>query len=367
MASRSSAERPWLDAFRAAARARGMKFVSGAAFVVDDVHIASITASVRKQGSEQLRIGWTVDVKPLAVDEVLWAAFLPEVTMGPTKKINHRITGAFQVRPVRLADQHRVVDVAEDPNWEAALDEFDRVRQEFVAVHPDLTTFIASSKPADDDQLTGHALVRMITALIADDRGAEAARLADEAIARGESGHMSARADVLKYLSAYAKGSRAHADFIASLEPTHNLQVLNESRPSTSVDLARDHRRGRLVDHLQRLNGLDSWAVVLSALPRGGESEGSTPYLQAAGTAEAMLVEFCGPGPSDLGPVRSVVGRPGDPGRTEVEIVLPRSVELISRTEVFAAKEAAELFEAFLRSNSIAEGYVLRPVERYLA
>ncbi|MGD7788322.1 hypothetical protein ACQCX2_08350 [Propionibacteriaceae bacterium Y1700] len=367
MASRSSAERPWLDAFRAAARDRGMKFVSGAAFVVDDVHIASITASVRKQGSDQLRIGWTVDIKPLAVDEVLWAAFLPDVTMGPTKKINHRISGAFQVRPVRLTAQHRVVRVADGPNWEQALDEFDRLRQDFVVVHPDLTTFIARSKPADDDQLTGHALVSLITALIADGRGAEAARLADEAIARGESGHMSSRADVLKYLSAYAQGSQVHADFIASLEPTHNLQVLNESRPSTSVDVAREHHRGRIVDQLRRLDGRDSWAVVLSALPREGEPAGSTPYLQAAGTAGTMVVEFCGPGPSDLGPVRSVVGRPDQPSGTEVEIVLPRSVELISRSEVFDAEEAAELFEAFLRSNSIAEGYVLRPVERYLA
>lgn len=117
------------------------------------------------------------------------------------------------------------------------------------------------------------------------------------------------------------------------------------------------------------MNGSDPWAVVLSARPpRGVVADCSTSlYLQAAGTAETMEIEFCRPGGADIGAVsvRSVVGHPHTgPAELDVDIVVPRSFQTISRHEVFTADEASEMF---YRTDTIGDGYTLRPVEGYTA
>ncbi|CAM3527913.1 hypothetical protein OCAE111667_14135 [Occultella aeris] len=351
-----------------------MRFVSGTAFSLDDVYITAVEAHVvhPNRDPERLEINWAVDIKPRAVDEILWAAFLPDVVMGPQKRINHHIAGAFQVRPIRIASASREVDVGGAPDWDPVLDEFDRARSGFITTHPAVADFVAVLEQDGGSRPSGQELVRTIAALIAADRAADAARIADEATARGERGPMSSTVDVLKYLSAYAKGPEAYAAFTASLTPTHNLQVHHESQRSTSTDLAREHHPGRLGHHLSSMDGSNPWAVVLAACPPAGapDDHSTSLYMQAAGTAEAMVLEFCRPGGAALGAVsvRSVVGRPNtDQDRPELEIVLPRSTERIARHEVFTAGEAAELFELFYRTDSIAAGYMLRPVEGYLA
>ena len=40
---------------------------------------------------------------------------------------------------------------------------------------------------------------------------------------------------------------------------------------------------------------------------------------------------------------------------------------MIGRHEVFTAQEAADLFERFYRTDTIGDGYLLRPVEGYTA
>ncbi|SIH25055.1 Uncharacterised protein [Mycobacteroides abscessus subsp. abscessus] len=39
-------------------------------------------------------------------DEILWAAFMPDVAMRPQMRINRRINGAFQVQPLRLQHEN---------------------------------------------------------------------------------------------------------------------------------------------------------------------------------------------------------------------------------------------------------------------
>lgn len=345
-----------------------MRLTSGIAFVLDDIYITSVHATVVHPDSdpERVRIDWVVDIKPLVVDDILWAAFLPDVVMGPQLRINRRVNGAFQVQPARIASGSREVAAGDAPDWDLVLDEFDQVRREFITTHPVIADFTAALELDGGRRASGQKLVRTITALIAADRAADAARVADDAIARGESGPMSSTVDVLKYLLAYANGPAVYAAFTESLVPTHDLQVHYESKRGISVDLAREHHRGRIGHHLSSMDGSDPWAVVLSARTPAEASESSSPYMQAAGTAEAMVVEFCGPGDADLGAfsVRSVVGRPHT-GRElpDVEIELPRSVEWVARHEVFTADEAAELFEAFYRTDTIDDGYTLRAVE----
>jgi len=184
---------------------------------------------------------------------------------------------------------------------------------------------------------------------------------------------MSSSVDVLEYLSAWAKGPEAYHDFKVSLQPTHDYSAMYETKRSdVSVDLSREHHRGMMSHHLRDLDGSDPWAIVLSARPPAGVAAGfsTSRYLQAAGSAEAMTIEYCEPGGAEIDAVsvRSVVGHPHTgTAELDVDIVLPRSVETISRHEVFTADEAVEMFERFYRTDTIGDEYVLRPVEGYQA
>ncbi len=352
-----------------------MRFVSGAGFVVDDVYITELfypQVFHPEKDQERLRITWTVDIKPLAVDEILWTAFLPDVAMGPRMRINRRINGAFRVQPLRIGKGTRDVPADQTPDWGPVLDDFDRIRSEFIAMYPTPAEYVSALEQHDDGIASNRALTRTVTALIATGRTDEAAKIADEAIARGDSGGMSSKVDVLKYLAAYAKGPVAYAAFTDSLTPTHDYQVLYESQSSTSSNLIRAHYRGRISHHLSSMDGSDPWAVVLSARPPTGvPADFSTSlYLQAAGTADAMKIEYCQPTGAEIGAVsvRSVVGHPHtEPAALDIDVVLPRSVETVSRHEVFTAQEAAEMFERFYRTDTIGDGYALRPVEGYTA
>jgi hypothetical protein len=143
-------------------------------------------------------------------------------------------------------------------------------------------------------------------------------------------------------------------------------------RSDVCVDLSREHHRGMMGQHLHNMNGSDPWAIVLSVRPPDGvQPDFSTSrYLQAAGSSEAMTIEYCTPGGHEIGAVsvRSIVGHPhASQGERDVDIVLPRTTQTVRRHEVFSAHEAAEMFERFYRTDTIGDDYVLRPVEGYQA
>lgn len=372
MAKRDPIPQAWVDAFRPACRDRGMRYVSASGFVLDSVYITELCyPRVFHCGkdSEYLQITWTVNIKPLAVDEILWEAFLPDVKMGPLMRINRRINGAFMVTPLRIDTGSIEVLAAGEPDWEPVLNQFDRVRAEFIATYPTAADYVVALSERADGVAPGRNLTRTVTALIAADLPIDGARIADEAIAAGESGEMSSTVDVLKYLAAYAKGPRAYSAFRDTLIPTHDYQVLYESRSSSSMGLCRQHHLGGMRWVLAEMNGVDPWAIVVSARPPSGVTAdfSTSRYLQAAGSAEAMMIELCQPGGAEMGAVsvRSVVGRSDCGDVREVEIVLPRSTEKIVGNEVFDAAEAADMFESFYRTDRIGSGYVLREVEGY--
>ncbi len=352
-----------------------MRFVTGSGFVLDDVYVTELfypQVFHSDQDPDRLRISWTVDIKPLAVDDILWAAFMPDVQMGPQMRINRRINGAVKVTPLRIGSGDRDVSAADEPNWDPVLDEFDRIRHDFIAAHPSPADYVVALDRYPDRIAASRSLTRLITALIAAGHNEDAARVADEAIARGEQGPMSSTVDVLKYLAAFAKGPQAYAAFRASLVPTHDYTVLSESQPSHPTGLCREHHPSSMRRMLAEMDGTDPWAIILSVRPPVGTPDdfATSLYLQAAGTAEAMVIELCRPGGADIGAVsvRSIVGHPHTgPAERDVEIQLPNSTELIGRHEVFAADEAADMFERFYRTDTIGSGYTLRPVEGYTA
>ncbi|MFW6597215.1 hypothetical protein ACQBAU_05195 [Propionibacteriaceae bacterium Y2011] len=374
MPKRSAAVLAWQDSRRPACRRRGMQFVSEAGFVVDDTYITILETRIVQPGNDSgpLQISWSIFIKPLAVDDVLRSAFMPEAEMGPRMRLNRRVNGAFQVWPLRIGRGTSDAAASDDPDWDRVLDQFDRVRAEFIEQHPTVADFAALLEPDGPDQVTGHDLVRLITALLAAERTADAARVVEEAIDRGERGPLHGKADVLQYLRAYADGPESHAAFRASLLPTHDLAVLYESRRSTSIELRRGAVHDRFAEPLFSMDGTDPWAVVLTARRPAGEPDdhSTSLYLQAAGTTDTMVVEFCRPGGDEFGAVsvRSVIGRAPVAGDApEVEIQVAGRPMVIRANEAMTATEARGLFETFFATDTIGAGHVLRPVEGYTA
>lgn len=131
--------------------------------------------------------------------------------------------------------------------------------------------------------------------------------------------------------------------------------------------------RLQFVSPLRRLNGAERWFLLLYPLPAGKRyeevrNEATEQYVQAAGSAEAMVLDIRKPGGQQWGAdwVRYIIGHQheGNPP-LDVPIELPRAAETISRPEVFEAEEAGDIFFTYYKTGDIPPGYVLRPVEGY--
>lgn len=128
---------------------------------------------------------------------------------------------------------------------------------------------------------------------------------------------------------------------------------------------------------LRNFNGNDRWGLVLAPLPadkshsdmlRAGEL--STEYIQAAGLPDAITVEIRRAGGDQWGAewLRYTIGHPSTgPEPLDVSIQLAHGVKMISRSQVFDADEAAQLFFAYYRTGDIPDGYDLQPIEGYRA
>ncbi len=146
-----------------------MQFVSATGFLLDDVYVTELfypQAFHPDQDPDRLRITWTVDIKPLAVDEILWAAFIPNVVMERQMRINRRVNGAWELK-TRCASAVATADVpvTDEPNWGPILDEFDRVRAEFITAHPTAADYAAAVEQHPDGIAPNRALTRTVTAL----------------------------------------------------------------------------------------------------------------------------------------------------------------------------------------------------------
>jgi hypothetical protein len=126
---------------------------------------------------------------------------------------------------------------------------------------------------------------------------------------------------------------------------------------------------------LRRFNGTSQFALTLWPLPEGMDydearraGKDAREYLQAAGLPDRLTVEIRKPGGAERGAdwVRYVVGHlHAEPEPLDVAIKLPQSTEMISRSEVFGADEAADLFLRYYKTGDIPVGYALRPAEAF--
>lgn len=85
-----------------ACRARGIKIVSGTGFTVDDVYLTTLEPTVWLPTGDLVKVTWKVEMKPRALEDLLWDAFLPDVRVGPRMRVNRRINGAFRIYPLEI-------------------------------------------------------------------------------------------------------------------------------------------------------------------------------------------------------------------------------------------------------------------------
>lgn len=369
MAKQTDVQRKWSIERRVAARRRGLRY-HGGPYIVDDVYVCTLSSWIRRPDRRTglSLIAWHVDIKPRAIDEVYWAAVVPD---RPTPRVPvHRHLSGLSASPLSIARGSMEV-AAEDPaDWEAVLDEFERARRAFIEQTPTLAAF-ADLVVDPMRNSTVHDLRRQICTLAAAERVDEALTLTAAAIAGGDRGAYLSKAWEFEYLAAYLQGPTAYADFLDALRPTHTLTYVEESRPRISRTISRNRDRSGFLFTLSQLDGTDRWAIIL-------EADGGVPnidveelrYIQCAGSAERMTVEVCLPGQSEPGfvTIQSVVGREVSVAQPIDQTIDLPSVEVtVAAHEVFDATGAAELFDAFFRTDDLPPGFVLRPLAGFTA
>lgn len=126
---------------------------------------------------------------------------------------------------------------------------------------------------------------------------------------------------------------------------------------------------------LNQLGQNGNWYLLLYPLPEGKSFEdvrnqATEQYIQAAGSADRMVLEVRKPGGEQWGAawVRYVIGHQheGNPP-LDVTVPLPKGDEMISRPEVFDAEEAGRIFMTYHKTGDIPPDYMLRPTEGYTA
>ncbi|WP_238306153.1 MULTISPECIES: hypothetical protein [Mycobacterium] len=363
--------------FKRVSRDAGLRFVADIAYRVHGSYLAQLSVW-RERGSEdaQSELRWRAGIKPLVLDDILWAAFLPQADLGGERaRLNLKVRGGFTADPLPIGEG--VIAAGHpgdlDGGLRATIDQFDCVTAQFIDRYPGVPDYLIALGDLIADSvhpLPRHQL-RQILALIAADRPGEAAALADAQIAAGETGPFSGpilgsryHDGVFQHLALSCKPAHAARHYLASRTPTHRLQLLAESDGyRRDIELARGFARHRRVfARLRDFTGASLWGLILTPLPDSGPLR----YLQAAGRAEAMTLEICTPNdPPGEGSTRYVIGHDALSGAARIAIELPYSTEVVWESELFVAEEAIGVFETYYDTGVLDPRYPLRPVERH--
>lgn len=187
-------------------------------------------------GVDEVRIGWSGAIKPVALDEILWEAFLPDADFGgPRQRRTRRINGAFIVDPLPIGIGTREAPVADEPapHLDLIVDEFMALRTDFVGRYPDIAGLLAADRAAQSTLNAKRRQLREIVTLIALGRRDEAAAIADAELAQGNHGpYSSPHAGVFEWLSLHCKPPEVMEQFRASLVPTHQREIIAETSRS---------------------------------------------------------------------------------------------------------------------------------------
>ncbi|MDR2114021.1 MAG: hypothetical protein LBO75_01945 [Bifidobacteriaceae bacterium] len=116
------------------------------------------------------------------------------------------------------------------------------------------------------------------------------------------------------------------------------------------------------------MDGVEEYAISLSRLPEGMRLRDELPplwdclFLQAAGSAEAMMVEVRKKNPDGSDSLYKLA-RPlpeGEPSKGTVDIAWANRVDAIPAEEAFDAAEAGDIFWHYYQHNQVPNKYQLR-------
>lgn len=193
MATLKEISRVWNRRFIEVARERGLRTVGGYAYVYVDGYVASVGGYVA-QATDPYTVSWSAFIKPAELDDILWAAFMPDLQLSPAKRRSLRVNGAFTSPALDLERGKVTAPLGEDPGLTLAVmfDRFDDLVTEYLQVAPAPSDFLAQldARIPEDEAVRPQARLRYVLALIANGRREEAAELLRVEMAKDKFGPM---------------------------------------------------------------------------------------------------------------------------------------------------------------------------------
>jgi len=193
MATLKEISRVWNRRFIEVARERGLRTVGGYAYVYVDGYVASVGGYVA-QATDPYTVSWSASIKPAELDDILWAAFMPDLQLSPAKRRSLRVNGAFTSPALDLERGKVTAPLGEDPGLTLAVmfDRFDDLVTEYLQVAPAPSDFLAQldARIPEDEAVRPQARLRYVLALIANGRREEAAELLRVEMAKDKFGPM---------------------------------------------------------------------------------------------------------------------------------------------------------------------------------
>lgn len=184
----------WSKALISAAHARDLGTIAGFGYVDDGTHVCSAGIFVPRR-ADVLEVTWDITIKPIELDDVLRAAFMPELKVGAARRRSLRVAGAFAAPGLELDAGTFLVPVLDDPapTIDAVLDRLLRVRREYLRVAPRSRDFIdqVHARVSREQACTPGGRLREALALIVAGEPAKAIEILETSIAGGENGPMS--------------------------------------------------------------------------------------------------------------------------------------------------------------------------------
>lgn len=208
MPTQKEVRKLWEPAMVTHARAHGLRTVGGYAYLDQDDFV-SVVALLPRATGDVVRVSWWVSTKPTALDDVLWAALMPDVHMGPAMRRNRRVNGAFAAPDLVLGRGELEVPNGDDPapTITEVLGLFDDLRKEYFRASPTIEDFAERSQAESAGGIPRpQALLRDVLALMLAGQQGSALALLQAALARGERGPLSGPdGDVLRLLADYVR------------------------------------------------------------------------------------------------------------------------------------------------------------------
>lgn len=97
----------WDKRYTALCHERKIRTIGGYGCLATDTYISSNALTVNQKGDD-VHLSWWCEIKPLAIDPILWTIFMPETDLGSERKrLSLRVNGAFTATGLKIDRETR--------------------------------------------------------------------------------------------------------------------------------------------------------------------------------------------------------------------------------------------------------------------